>query len=141
MSAREVELRLGLDLQLPESYIPEPALRLAFYKRLAACPDDDALTALVDEARDRYGPPPPQLAALVEAQSLRVAARRAGIAAVARRAGAWNVRLDPTVAPPTDLARALERWTGARVAPSGEITLPGGSLGDVRRFVGGLAAA
>jgi len=141
VSAREVELKLGLDLQLPESYIPEPALRLAFYKRLAVCPDGDALAALVEEARDRYGPPPPQLAALAEAQSLRIAARRAGVATVARRAGRWTVRLDPAAGPPARLARVLDGWAGARVAPSGEITLPGGSLDDVRRFVDGLVAA
>jgi transcription-repair coupling factor (superfamily II helicase) len=141
VSTREVELKLALDLQLPESYIPEPALRLAFYKRLAACADDDALAGLVEEARDRYGPAPPQLAALAQAQSLRIAARRAGIAAVARRAGRWTLRLDPALGPPPDLAAALGTWSGARVAPSGEITLPGGSLEEIRRFVGDLAAA
>ena len=33
-------LRLGMDLQLPERYLPEPPLRLSFYKRLAACDDE-----------------------------------------------------------------------------------------------------
>jgi len=35
---REVELRLGMDLQLPERYLPEPLLRLSFYKRLKRWP-------------------------------------------------------------------------------------------------------
>ena len=30
-----------LDVQLPDAYIPEPALRLSFYKRLAACSDGE----------------------------------------------------------------------------------------------------
>ncbi|MCD4750957.1 MAG: transcription-repair coupling factor, partial [Thermoanaerobaculales bacterium] len=57
-SRREVEMKLGIDVQLPEHYIPEPALRLSFYKRLAACSDDDGLTDLLDEVVDRYGAAP-----------------------------------------------------------------------------------
>jgi transcription-repair coupling factor (superfamily II helicase) len=140
VATREVELKLGLDLQLPDTYIPEPALRLAFYKRLAACPDEDALRDLVAEARDRYGPPPPALEALAQAQSLRIAARTAGVEAVIRRGGTWKLRLDPAAAVPAEVAGALGGWTGARIAPSGEITLPGGSLDDIRRFVRDLAA-
>jgi transcription-repair coupling factor (superfamily II helicase) len=121
---REVELRLGMDLQLPESYIPEPALRLSFYKRLASVGDEGALEALLEEVVDRYGSAPGQLDVLAQAQRVRMAARRAGVAVVARRAGRWRLGLDRMAPTPPRLAEALESWSGARVTPSGEITLP-----------------
>ena len=60
------------------AYLPEPALRLSFYKRLAACDGEEALSELLEEMADRYGPAPAQVEALAEAQRVRMAARRAG---------------------------------------------------------------
>ena len=121
---REVELRLGLELQLPDAYIPEASLRLSFYKRLASVADPDAVSGLLDEVIDRYGPPPQQLANLAAAQRVRIAALAAGITSIVRRAGEWRLRLDPALAPPPGLAAALEQRAGARVSPAGEIQLP-----------------
>lgn len=128
---REVELKLGLDVQLPGDFIPEPALRLSFYKRLAACADDDALVDLLDEIVDRYGTAPPQLGNLATGQQLRIAAPVARIISIRRRAGVWRLRLDGEAAPPAALAEVLGTVPGARITPTGEITLPddGGRLG------------
>ena len=138
-SSREVELRLGLDLQLPEQYLPEPALRLSFYKRLAACEDEEALKSLLDEMSDRYGPTPPQTAALAQAQRVRIAARRAGVTAVTRRHGRWRLRLDPAILPSERLADVLTGWPGAKVSPAGEISFPTDAAGsdpaEVLRFL------
>jgi len=122
----EAELRLGLDLQLPGDYIPEPALRLSFYKRLAACEDEEALGELLAEIEDRYGRPPPTLRLLASSQQLRIAARRAGVTQVVRRGGLWTLHLDPSRPVPEGLGEALGTWPGARVRPSGELVLPGG---------------
>lgn len=142
---REVELRLGLDLQLPESYIPEPELRLSFYKRLAATETDDAVSALIDEIVDRYGPAPSQLDALARAQGVRIAAQRIGAIAVQRRSGRWRLRLDPSAAPPERLGEVLSAWPQAQLSPSGEVTVPAGSPGseidEVLGFLGALAGS
>ncbi len=136
---REVELRLGMDLQLPERYLPEPSLRLSFYKRLAACDDEVELTALLEEMEDRYGPAPQQVDALARAQRVRMAARRAGVASVTRRGRRWRLRLDPAVTPSPRVADAVTGWPGAQISPAGEITIPtqesGGSVADVLRFL------
>jgi transcription-repair coupling factor (superfamily II helicase) len=137
---REVELRLGLDLQLPEAYIPEPALRLSFYKRLAAVTDEEVLSALVDEATDRYGPAPQQPETLVRAQRVRMAAQRARAVVVARRSGLWRVRLDPDAAPPVGLGETLGGWPGSRITPSGEITLPTTGATDLDSLLAFLEA-
>ncbi len=128
---REVELRLGLDLQLPDPYIPEPALRLSFYKRLASAADEHSLDALMEEVVDRYGPAPPQLHTLRAAQQLRLAAQGARVVSVARRPNLWRVKLDPEARLPSELGEMLSRWSGARVTPGGEITLPWAGRDDL----------
>lgn len=121
---REVRLRLGLDLQLPEQYLPDAALRLSFYKRLAATQDHRGLDELLDELRDRYGPPPPQVTALASAQKVRIAAQVAGVAEVVRRNGSFRVQLDPTAGVPPSFSDTLATWPGARLTPSGMLDLP-----------------
>ncbi len=139
---REVELKLGLDLQLPGEYIPEPSLRLAFYKRLASVGDEHALGELLDEVADRYGPPPAQLGALADAQRVRIAASRAGVASVQRRPTGWQLSLAPDAAPPPGLAVALGARPGARVTPQGQLTVPADRvrLDDLLRLLEELAA-
>ena len=127
---REVELRLGTDLQLPERYLPEPALRLSFYKRLAACEDEEGVSALLEEMADRYGPAPPQVNDLARAQRVRMAARQAGVTSVMRRARKWRLRLDPAITPSPQFADAVTKWPEAQVTPTGEITLPVGNNGS-----------
>ena len=87
---------------------------------------------------DRYGPAPPQVDDLARAQRVRMAARRAGMASVARRARKWRLRLDSTSNPPAGLAEALAEWPGAQISPTGEITLPtpdGPNISDLLQFL------
>jgi transcription-repair coupling factor (superfamily II helicase) len=145
VARREVELKLGLDVQLPESYVPEPSLRLSFYKRLAGAVDDDAVADLVAEMRDRYGSPPSQLDNLALGQRIRIAAREAGMLRVARTGGGWKLQLDPGLAaPPTCLPELVGQWPGSKVSPTGEIRLPGGNGGaqpsELLGFLKALAA-
>jgi len=128
--SREVELRLGLDLQLPDTYIPEPALRLSFYKRLASTDGGEDLEHLLEEVVDRYGPAPRQLELIAQAQRVRVAAQAARMTAVSRRGGRWRLQLDAEATPSERLVDALGRWPDARITPAGELTLP--IEGDVR---------
>ena len=141
---RDVELRLGLDLQLPDAYISEPELRLSFYKRLAATEDEETVAQLIDEIVDRYGPAPVQLKTLARAQRIRVAAQRIGVTAVQRRSGRWRLRLDPAVVPPERLGEVLSSWPEAQLSPSGEITVPAGRPGfeiqEILKLLGEMAA-
>jgi transcription-repair coupling factor (superfamily II helicase) len=135
---REVELRLGMDLQLPERYLPEPSLRLSFYKRLAACEDEEALGDLLEEMVDRYGPAPPQIEDLARAQRVRIAARRAGVSSVTRRPRKWRLRLDPAAQPSSTLIDVVGRWPGTQMTPNGEITFPaaeGSGVAEILQFL------
>jgi len=121
---RQLELSLGMDLQLPEEYIAEPSLRLSFYKRLSACDTMEALGELREEILDRYGPAPRQLENLVLAQQIRSAAEAAHLLRLQRRGGRWKLQLDSSTNPPSSLNEVLSEIPGARITPAGEISLP-----------------
>jgi transcription-repair coupling factor (superfamily II helicase) len=141
-SRREVELRLGVDLQLPESYLPEASLRLSFYKRLAACDSEQGLAELLEEMADRYGPAPQQVDALARAQRLRMVARRVGATSVARRGRRWRLGFDAASVDPGRLVEAAAASPGSQLSLSGEVTLPlgddGADLGVPLRFLQSL---
>jgi transcription-repair coupling factor (superfamily II helicase) len=93
--ATAVEMRLGLDIRLPEHWIGEENLRLVIYRRIAAARDDDELERLRVELADRFGPPPPQLQHLFLHQRLRLRAERLGVTRVRRLVDGWEIEVDP----------------------------------------------
>jgi transcription-repair coupling factor (superfamily II helicase) len=121
---REIELRLGVDVQLPETYISEPALRLAFYKRLTGCQGDEELGALLEETADRYGPAPVQLQNLATVQRIRRSAQHAGLRRISLNGQLWVLELDPTSSKLPNLAEVLSRHEGAQITPKGQVRVP-----------------
>lgn len=84
------ELHLDVGGCLPESWIPEPDVRLGLYVRFARIEDDAGLDAFEEELLDRFGPLPPEAEALmargrirIAAQALRIQRIDAGPAAIA----------------------------------------------------------
>ena len=77
-------INLGLDLRIDEKYIPETNQRLALYRRVAEARNDEALSAVLDESTDRYGPVPPSVIRLAEYGRIRVLADRLGVESVER---------------------------------------------------------
>ena len=74
----EVRLDVPLDAHLPASYVTREDLRLEAYRRLAAVRDQAEVDDIGDEWLDRYGPLPPQAAALLEIARLRAECVRIG---------------------------------------------------------------
>jgi len=125
-SPAAVELHLGLDLRLPESFIGEETLRLVVYRNVAAARDDAELDALSSELADRFGAAPPQLAQLFLHQRVRRRAEAAGIVKVRRGATAYE--LVPDSAHPAAHAtgvRLLTTIPGASATPGGAVRIPG----------------
>ncbi len=121
-----VELRLGLDLRLPESAIPAENLRLVVYRRLAAASTDEELAALREEFADRFGPPPPQLDNLILHQRIRRRAEALGIVRARHTGATFELALDPANSSAHAVAMALvERMPGTAVSPSGVVRLQG----------------
>jgi transcription-repair coupling factor (superfamily II helicase) len=87
------ELNLGTAGALPESWIPEPDIRLSLYVRLARIADETELEAFEAELLDRFGPAPADAEALLARARLRLAARDAKVQRI--DAGAAAIALTP----------------------------------------------
>jgi transcription-repair coupling factor (superfamily II helicase) len=96
------EIEIGLAALIPEDYMPDVALRLVHYKRIASCRTSLELDGLKIELIDRFGLLPPPLKTLFSITALKVLAAQLGIAKI--QAGSENgsimfaerSRLDPT---------------------------------------------
>jgi len=120
LEAPRAALHLGVELRLPPGYVPETHQRLQVYKRVSQLRSQPELEALRAELRDRYGPPPPEVAGLLRYAQLRLRAEVLGVAQVDASSGALVVRFDPrTAVSPDALVRLAAERSGARLLPEG----------------------
>jgi len=75
----EIKVELPIDAHLPHDYVPSERLRLEAYRRLAEAATHEAVEAVREELRDRYGPPPLPVQNLLAVAAFRVEARRYGL--------------------------------------------------------------
>ncbi len=99
-------IRLRAEGYIPETYVPDPTLRLNLYKRLAALADADRLRDFAEELADRFGPVPPEVRWLLTVMDLKNQARTLRIREIDTRREAVRVFFapEPPVAPETILA-------------------------------------
>jgi transcription-repair coupling factor (superfamily II helicase) len=118
----ELRLELPVDARLPESYIDSERLRLEAYQKLSAAASaaakEDAIDAVVDELRDRYGEPPREVEGLIAIARLRRRAARAGLADVV--AMGPNLRLAPANLPDSLRVRLQRLHPKAKIVAGGE---------------------
>jgi transcription-repair coupling factor (superfamily II helicase) len=77
-------VNLRVDLRIDESYIPDMNQRLTVYRRMAGVRTEDELRKLIDDTRDRYGPPPASIENLAEYAYIRLLADRIGVESIDR---------------------------------------------------------
>ncbi|MBV9773608.1 MAG: transcription-repair coupling factor [Gemmatimonadetes bacterium] len=77
---------------IPDEYVPDEAQKLNFYRRLAREESPAQVESLRRELRDRYGPIPPEVEALLATTSLRLLGSALGIERILVRP--WDVRLN-----------------------------------------------
>ncbi|MEO5894866.1 MAG: transcription-repair coupling factor [Vicinamibacterales bacterium] len=77
-------VNLRVDLRIDDKYIPDMNQRLTVYRRMAAVRTDDELRRMVDEVRDRYGPPPESVLNLGDYASIRLLADRIRVESIDR---------------------------------------------------------
>src|SRR5947199_5516439 len=83
-AAVEVHVDLPWPAFLPRDYVPGQKLRIEVYRRLARLRDPKTLDDFRQELRDRYGPPPEQVAWLLRTTEVRLLCMRWQIAGVHR---------------------------------------------------------
>ena len=88
-------MNLRVDLRIDETYVPDMNQRLTVYRRMAAVRTEDELRRIVDEVRDRYGPPPESVLNLAEYASIRLLADRIGLESIDREAQTVVLRFRP----------------------------------------------
>jgi transcription-repair coupling factor (superfamily II helicase) len=82
-----VTLDLNLPARIPEGYVPEAALRLQLYRRLAGLADLGAVEDIAQELADRFGPVPEQVQNLLYIVRVKVLAISANVEAINQEEG------------------------------------------------------
>ena len=77
-------VNLKVDFRLDESYVPDMNQRLMIYRRIAGARSEDEIGRIVDEVRDRYGPPPTAVLNLADFGRIRVLADGLGVETIDR---------------------------------------------------------
>jgi transcription-repair coupling factor (superfamily II helicase) len=73
------EVVLDVPAHLPDSYLPDDAIKLEIYRRLARAGSSDEITELRDELRERFGPPPEEARTLLDLARIRALGARLGL--------------------------------------------------------------
>lgn len=76
---KDVRIDLPVDAHLPPDYIGSDRLRLEAYRRLAAAADEGAVSSVIEELVDRYGPLPEPARRLVAVARLRLMCKHYGV--------------------------------------------------------------
>jgi transcription-repair coupling factor (superfamily II helicase) len=89
----EAHVRVDVDVSayIPSEFIPYEAAKIELHRRIAACTDASELRALREELRDRFGPVPQAVLALLELQRARIEAGAAGARTVEVRSGRLSI--------------------------------------------------
>jgi transcription-repair coupling factor (superfamily II helicase) len=124
---------LGVDIRLPDAFIPEPNLRLAIYKRIASAAGEDELREIRAEIEDRYGSLPAPGENLFSVAALKLAAGRLGVKSVEFGEGklAFRFHEKPLVSPDR-MVSFLRRQGFATLTPTGVLQVPAPAAAPAR---------
>jgi transcription-repair coupling factor (superfamily II helicase) len=107
-------------MRIPPAYVPETHQRLSIYKRVSQVRAQSEVSALGEELRDRYGPPPPEVEGLLRFAGLRLRAEALAILQVDAASSALALRLDGRTPLQADaLVRVVRERAGAALLPDG----------------------
>ena len=116
---------LGIDIRLPDAYVPEPNLRLAVYKRIASAASLEELSEIRAEIEDRYGKLPAPGENLFAVAGLKIEAGRLGVKSVEFVEGRLAFRFqEQTSVSPERVVSFLGRQGFATLSPTGVLKVP-----------------
>jgi transcription-repair coupling factor (superfamily II helicase) len=116
-------INLGLDIRIPQEYIPNENLRLRTYKRIAGITNDAEREEVDRELADRFGPAPAAVGNLLDYALLKGLAERILVSSIERRANEVAIKFHPeTTLPPEKLVGLIHsQREGMRLDPSGTL--------------------
>jgi transcription-repair coupling factor (superfamily II helicase) len=111
-------LNLGLDIKIPDSYIPDENQRLRMYKRISSVATPAERAEMEAELADRFGPIPPSVSNLLDYALLKSAAERMLVQAVERKGDElWIKFHEEAPVDPQRLAQLVRRRREASFRP------------------------
>jgi transcription-repair coupling factor (superfamily II helicase) len=117
-------LSLGLDVRIPENYIPSENLRLRTYKRISSIASQEEKQDVHRELTDRFGAPPATVENLLEYAVLKSMCERLRISAVERQGNRIAVRFHAeTPLDPATLVKVVRSRKGIKLDPRGVLWL------------------
>jgi transcription-repair coupling factor (superfamily II helicase) len=117
-------LSLGLDVRIPENYIPSENLRLRTYKRISSIATEEEKQDVRRELADRFGALPATVENLLEYAVLKSMCERLRISAVERQGNRIAIRFHPeTTLDPAALVKVVRSRKGIKLDPSGVLWL------------------
>ncbi len=117
-------LSLGLDVRIPENYIPSENLRLRTYKRISSVASEEEKQDVRRELADRFGAPPATVENLLEYAVLKSMCERLRISAVERQGNRIAIRFHAeTPLDPATLVKVVRSRKGIKLDPSGVLWL------------------
>ncbi len=123
----EPDIKLPVLAVLPESYVPEPMQRLAFYQRMAQSSTDDAIFDVLSEIEELYGNAPDEVKHLAEVMVIRRRLMRLGAVVLSGSFDEKEIKLGLGFVPQPALDGA-KLATYAQQAPNRYRLLPSGKL-------------
>jgi len=88
-------VNLRVDLKIDSGYVPDMNQRLMLYRKVAAARREEEIDRVLEEAADRYGPPPDSVLNLADYGRIRVLADRLGIDTIDREARVVVLKFRP----------------------------------------------
>ncbi|HEX9405917.1 MAG TPA: transcription-repair coupling factor, partial [Thermoanaerobaculia bacterium] len=85
-------VNLRIDFRIDEHYVPDMNQRLMIYRRIAAARAEQELNRIMEEVRDRYGPPLVAVLNLADYGRIRVLADALGIESIEREGSTVAIR-------------------------------------------------
>ncbi|MGH9351134.1 MAG: TRCF domain-containing protein, partial [Terriglobia bacterium] len=115
-------INLGVDIRIPEQYIPDEGQRLRMYKRISGVAEPEARAELEAELTDRFGALPGPVATLLDYAVLKNGAERMLIQSMDRKQDDVWLRFHPeTPVRPDYLTRFVRRRRDAILRPDGSL--------------------
>jgi transcription-repair coupling factor (superfamily II helicase) len=119
-----VTINLGVDVAIPDEYINDMGQRLRTYKRVSSARDEETLSSIRNETRDRYGRLPEPVEQLFAYARLRLLAEELGVLSIDKTAGGVALKFSEKARiSPEKLAVFVEAQAGRVFSPTGVLKL------------------
>ena len=117
-------VNLRIDLKIEPAYIHDMNQRLMVYRKVASARTEPELAAVLEELRDRYGPPPESVLNLAEFGRIRIKADHLDVDSVDREGRLVVIKFRPNARlDGARLVRIIGGWPGAVLVPPVSVKL------------------